>query len=403
MGDCRIFPYFSVKCFHLAVTVARVCLIGGIALFGALPAAGRPADGPDLRHISWDDEGAVAPGEGGGAVRLTLDRAAQAAAQRLLQRARPAEGAVVLADARTGELLAWADVKRGRAGSGEVLLRRRYPSASIFKLATTAALLERARVPLDTEICTAGGERRLERRHLERPHGRDAVCSRFADALGHSRNAVYAQLVTRHLTRADLVDTARALGFGADVPFDVRVPFGSVDVPVGDLELARTATGFVGVTLSPLGGASIAGTIAAGGRRPRFTIVRAPAGAATPDAAPVLSATNARQLRRMMEVTVHSGTSRRAFTDPDTGRTYLPGIRVAGKTGTLQPSASEPTTSWFVGFAPSRSPEVVVSVVLQNGAVYRAKANELARDVLRAWFHARGRAGVTDPLASAGE
>lgn len=371
-------------------------------LIAALPVAAAPAPGPDLRHIAWDEAGALAPGARARPVRLTLDRAMQTAAQRLLQRARAAEGAIVLADARTGALLAWADARQGRPAAGEILLRRRYPAASLFKLVTTSALLERAHLPLDTEVCTAGGERRLERRHLDPPHDRAATCTHFAHALGHSRNAVYAQLVTRHLARDDLVEAARALGFAGDVPFDVKVPFGSVSVPAGDLEFARTATGFVGVTLSPLGAASLAATVAAGGRPPRFTIVAGERAARGSDPPPAFSAATARQLRKMMEVTVHSGTSRRAFTDEETGRAYLPGVRVAGKTGTLQPSAAEPTTSWFVGFAPSREPEVVVGVVLQNGAVYRAKANELARDVLRAWFHARRRPGVSDPLAAPG-
>jgi cell division protein FtsI/penicillin-binding protein 2 len=104
----------------------------------------------------------------------------------------------------------------------------------------------------------------------------------------------------------------------------------------------------------------------------------------------------------MLEVTIETGTSRAAFTGPD-GKRYLPGIRVAGKTGTLKPGRGDDTmTSWFVGFAPSRSPEIVVSVMLVNGRTYRRKANEVARDLLRAYFRAHGRAQtVTDPFTEA--
>jgi cell division protein FtsI/penicillin-binding protein 2 len=98
----------------------------------------------------------------------------------------------------------------------------------------------------------------------------------------------------------------------------------------------------------------------------------------------------------MMEVTVHSGTSRGVFSDED-GLNYLGDVRVAGKTGTLQAGESEPTTSWFVGFAPSRAPRIVVSVLLENGAMYREKANEVGRDLLRAYFAARSYRGVTMP------
>jgi hypothetical protein len=40
---------------------------------------------------------------------------------------------------------------------------------------------------------------------------------------------------------------------------------------------------------------------------------------------------------------------------------------------------------------------VVVAVLLANGSVWRRKANEVARDVLRTWFAARGRPGITRP------
>ena len=111
-----------------------------------------------------------------------------------------------------------------------------------------------------------------------------------------------------------------------------------------------------------------------------------------------LAASGIKGLRRMMEFTVHSGTSLEAFSDPG-GRSYLGGTRVAGKTGTLRPNVNGPTTSWFIGFAPSRAPELVVSVMLDNSPVWRRKANHVARDVFRAYFSEAP--GVTHPFASA--
>jgi peptidoglycan glycosyltransferase len=104
------------------------------------------------------------------------------------------------------------------------------------------------------------------------------------------------------------------------------------------------------------------------------------------------------ELRRMMEITVHAGTSLEAFTNAE-GRSYLGDVRVAGKTGTLQPSAGSPTTTWFTGFAPSRRPEIVVTVLLDNGPVWRRKANEVARDLLRVYFARKRLRGVSDPFA----
>lgn len=355
----------------------------------------------DLTRISVSDHEATAPLTKGGSAVLTLDPKLQRAARRLLALARPVQGAVTLIHARTGRLLAFAEYTRGKSPEGSVLLGARQPAASVFKLVTTAALLEQRTVDPRTEVCTSGGTHGIERRHLEAPHTGRVICSPFFLALGHSRNAAYAQLVTEHLSRDELADAARRFGFNQSLPFDAKVPLGTSSLPLGDLEFARAAAGFTGSTLSPLGAAQLAYTVAAGGRRIRVRIVAKSEGFEAPNQREMLGRVTddwtASRLLKMMEVTVREGTSAEAFSDP-TGRPYLPHVRVAGKTGTLQANKGGPTTSWFTGFAPSRKPEVVVSVMLENGKSWRRKANEVARDMLRVYFHQRGRRGVSDPF-----
>lgn len=373
--------------------------LAAAALVVLLPSGVRADDGArpsvDLSRIHEVGGALTAPLESGHTATLTLDPALQKGARRLLGQARPREGAITLIHARTGRLLAFAEV-----GSG-VLTSARQPAASIFKLVTTTALLEQRVVSPKTEVCTAGGTHRIERRHLEPPRAGRVICSPFGLALGHSRNATYAQLATAHLSRDELADTARRFGFNQALPFDAKVPLGTLSIPYGDLDFARTAAGFSGSTLSPLGAAQLAFTVAAGGRRMRVRIVARSDDFEAPEGREMLGRVTdewtASRLTRMMEVTVREGTSAEAFSD-STGRPYLPHMRVAGKTGTLQPRADAPTASWFTGFAPSKKPEVVVSVLLVNGGTWRRKANEVARDMLRAYFHAQGRRGVSDPF-----
>ena len=107
-----------------------------------------------------------------------------------------------------------------------------------------------------------------------------------------------------------------------------------------------------------------------------------------------MSKDTALAVTRMMEVTVADGTSYRAFHDAR-GGTYLPGVTVAGKTGTLtdpngtiagMPEKQGRYYTWFTGFAPSRAPEVAVAVLVVNGPVWKVKANVVAREMLRAWL-----------------
>ncbi|HEY4104776.1 MAG TPA: penicillin-binding transpeptidase domain-containing protein [Polyangiaceae bacterium] len=381
-----------------ALPLAAILL--GVPATSAGAGEARPAF--DLDRMAEHGSRFVAPLAAGGEVELTLDRDLQETAAKVLDTANAVRGGMIAIDAKTGKVLAWAE--RARDGHHHhVLSSARVPAASVFKLVTTAALFENTSLSPKDEVCISGGLHGIERRHLDPPHGDATECAPFHYAIGFSKNAVFAQLATHRLMRQNLIDTAEALGFNGNVPFELDVPMGKLEVPYGDLEFARAAAGFQGSTLSPLGGAYLASVIAHGGEATKIRITE-PADSDTDadDKAEVvgrvLKPLTADRMRRMMEVTTRSGTCRHAFTD-EHGRAYLGAIRVAGKTGTLRPESNEGMTSWFIGFAPSMKPEIIVAVMLENGEVWRRKANELARDFLRSYFHTHGRAWISAPFA----
>jgi peptidoglycan glycosyltransferase len=378
------------------------------AILAAIPAtssgAAEPRPALDLDRMAQRGARFVAPTAAGGEAVLTLDSELQQVAAKILDSANPVRGGMVVIDAQSGKVLAWAESARD-GHHHHVLTTARVPAASVFKLVTTAALFETTTLSPKEEVCISGGVHGIERRHLDVPHGDATECAPFHYAIGYSKNAVFAQLATHRLLRTGLVDTAQAIGFNGNLPFELDVPLGKLEVPYGDLEFARTAAGFQGSTLSPLGGAYLASLIAHGGEATKIRITEPPSPDADADdkaevVGRVLKPLTAERIRRMMEVTVRSGTCHHAFRD-ERGRPYLGSIRVSGKTGTLRPEANEGMTSWFIGFAPSDKPEIIVSVMLENGAVWRRKANELARDFMRSYFHGHGRAWVSDPFAAA--
>lgn len=394
---------------------ARSPALGGLfvaAAFAFAPAssgAAEPRPAIDLDRMARHGDHFVAPLANGTEGALTIDPELQQVASKVLDSANAVRGGMVVIDARTGKVLVWAE--RARDGHHhQVLSTSRVPAASVFKLVTTAALFETTSITPKDQVCISGGMHGIERRHLDEPHGDATECAPFHYAVGFSKNAVFAQLATHRLLRSGLVDTAAALGFNGLVPFELDVPVGTLEVPYGDLEFARAAAGFQGSTLSPLGGAFLASVIAHGGEATKFHITEpAPSVDSTDteqdhsdDKAEVVSRVlkplTAERMRRMMEVTARSGTCRHAFTD-ESGHRYLGNLRVAGKTGTLRPEANEGMTSWFIGFAPADKPEIIISVMLENGAVWRRKSNELARDFMRSYFHAHGHPSISDPFA----
>lgn len=150
--------------------------------------------------------------------------------------------------------------------------------------------------------------------------------------------------------------------------------------------------------MSPLHGAIIAATLANGGQMARPTMVnvlRDSQGEVMYVHEPtifrsVISRGTAQAVGRMMERTVTHGTARRSFFDPD-GNAFLPGIRVAGKTGTLSGSNPYRGYTWWVGFAPVDAPEIAVAALVVNEPRWRIKASYMAREALRHYLVERPR------------
>jgi peptidoglycan glycosyltransferase len=94
-----------------------------------------------------------------------------------------------------------------------------------------------------------------------------------------------------------------------------------------------------------------------------------------------ISADTATALTRMMEAVVRSGTGTVA---------QIPGVAVAGKTGTAQHGVGLAPHAWFTGFAPAVNAKVAVAVVVEDGgsvgneAVGGRVAAPIARAVMEA-------------------
>lgn len=307
------------------------------------------------------------------------------------------QGAVVALDPRDGAVLAMEDAPDFDPNTLSVLdsdaaltakealdadpaepltnraIGRFYAPGSTFKLVTAAAALRAGLQP----STTFPDPTRLELPQTSAGIGNfgGGRCNggrpiTLADALRVSCNTTFAQLGL-DLGPQKLVDQAAAFGFGTDLggrleeltPSQMPDP-GTLDPPA----TAQSAIGQRDVRVTPLQMASVAAAVGNQGRVMAPTLVRRvedqggevlreiePAVVATP-----VDATVAGTLTDMMVGVVDGGSGRAAA---------LPGVRVAGKTGTAESGVEgEPPTVWFVGFAPADAPQVAVAVVLEDGA-----------------------------------
>jgi beta-lactamase class D len=61
----------------------------------------------------------------------------------------------------------------------------------------------------------------------------------------------------------------------------------------------------------------------------------------------------------------------------------LPGIAVAGKTGSLSSERPFRHYTWWVGHAPADAPKIAVAALVVNTPEWRIKASYLAREALK--------------------
>jgi len=333
------------------------------------------------------------PGPGAGEVRLryTLDPALTEAVWRVLSRGRVALGHAMVMDANTGALYAYASTDPEHFPPQAV-----YPAASLVKVVTAAAALERA-PSVARETCRyVGSPYKLTRRRLHAPaRGNEASLGR---ALATSNNQCFARLA---------VDRVGAEGMLAEIDrFGLlRSPAlghqrGMAEVPDDDpLALGRLGSGLAGLEITPLHAVQLAGVLAHGRRLAPHWLERAGIPRPASPGERVVSEALARRLRGMLVDTTRRGTARRAFRTRR-GRPLLQGVAVAGKTGSLNGHDPDGRYEWFIGVAPADDPRIAVATLAVQGDLYWMSASQIAAEVFKAALCPRGvcRAAALDRL-----
>jgi membrane peptidoglycan carboxypeptidase len=304
----------------------------------------------------------------------------------------------VVVDPRTGEILAMAsyptyDPNDLRSASQAAIRVRAitdmYEPGSTMKLVTAAAALEEGAVKPTDQLDGEGGTWQLGNHTIHDDH--PAGMMSFREALEHSSNIAFAKVAER-LPAPRFYKYVRDFGFGIisgiDLPGEAR---GDVKKPSQFTEGTQEFMAFgYQLAVTPLQLACAYAAIANGGvmMKPHLLKKRLDRnGDVIEEIAPqeirrVVSQTTADTLRNLLVDVVENGTGREA---------RIPGMRVAGKTGTAQQlsggeySKSKYNAS-FVGFFPADDPKVTLLVLLDsptNGYYGGGVAAPIFREIAR--------------------
>lgn len=289
-------------------------------------------------------------------------------------------------------------------GSSSALLNRAtqglYAPGSTFKAVTAAAALDSGMYTpnssfYDPGYCTEYGvqiHNALDQNGPERFGNVDLV-----QAFIHSINAVFCELGIK-LGPKRILDEAKKFGFYSKPP--IELPSNEVaasglynykqrryyDTP-GLVDPGRLAFGQENMLVTPLQMALVAAGIANGGNVmvPHLVdrVTNASGGTVVKVRPQVwkhaTSQATAAAINLMMQGVVQSGTGTAA---------QIPGVKVAGKTGTAETGQNNVYTAWFIFFAPADNPTVAGAVAVEHqlngfgGAIAAPIAKQLMQALL---------------------
>lgn len=316
-------------------------------------------------------------------VEYTMDESLTERVFEILRRGRVARGVAIVLDPRTGRLLAYASMDEDALPAG-----RAYPAASIVKILTASAVLERRGARSTTTCVYRGNKYRLNRRRLKPPKtGREAS---LESALASSNNQCFARWALNLVGAEGLRETFERFGWlSAPAPGHDAGWLEDLD---SDLDLGRLGSGLDGIHVTPLHVAQMASILTHGEWIEPWWIDRVVDAFGRPlqlparrPNRPVIDRGIADRLRSMMVATTKRGTAKSAFRDRR-GRPRVGGIDVAGKTGNLTGWDPYGRYEWFLGLAPADEPAIAVVVLQLQGHMWWRRSTELASDVLRAVF-----------------
>ena len=302
---------------------------------------------------------------------------------------------IVTMDPLTGRVLTMAGYDKTDP-SGNPCLDNRFPAASIFKIVTAAAAIEKCGFSAQSGFNYNGKKHTLYKLQLKERTNKYTNRITLKNSFAQSVNPVFGKLGAIYLGKHALEQYADAFGFNGRIGFEINIEESLMHVSDDPYNWAEIACGFNRDTrISPIHGALIASVIINNGELLEPTIVDRISDAknrtiyrnqVTLVRHSIKPATS-RALTNLMETTIRSGTCRKSFRGYKRDR-VLSKLNIGGKTGTIDNKTHDARYDWFIGFAEEKNgPEkIAISVVVAHEKYIGTRASQYARLIMKEFF-----------------
>ena len=328
-------------------------------------------------------------------VETTLDKGFQSYMLKVIQRSQSPLIGFVAMDPETGRILSMIDSRKAK-GAKSVCLSSQFPAASIFKIVSAAAAIDRCNISGDTELRYNGAAHTLYKNQLTDRINRYTNSISLKTSFAKSINPVFGKLGILYLKK-DLIEEY-AIRFGFNQLIDFELPVEQSRISVGDdpYHWAELACGFNRVTLiSPVHGAMIGAAIVNDGRLVEPTIIESITDdeknpvyvGGTNIVRQVISPEVSQEMKELMGETITRGTCKSTFKghrrDP-----VLSKLSIGGKTGSINNKTDELHYDWFVGFCSEKAgtQKLALAVLVVHDRLLREKSHKFAHRAMRYYF-----------------
>lgn len=351
----------------------------------------RKSEFPEKIDFDWYDKKTTFD------VSYTLDNRLQEQAKNLFKQYKPDYGAVVLMDATNGKILSLVSYQKDDPNASNLALRGSYPAASLFKIITATAAVEKAGISPYHTIKFNGSNYTLYRKNVMTDKVTKWTRSiTLKEAFARSINTAFGRLSLENLEPSDLKDFANRFMFNQQIPTDFEVEAGNAQIPnEKNFELAEVASGYNKTnTISPIQGAMIAASVVNDGKMIVPYLVddlKNQNGEIVYKGEPlekgfIMTTESATQMRKMMEQTILGGTSRKSFRQIVKDRRFRE-IEMGGKTGHLTGENPKGRVDWFVGYATDyENRKLAVAAITVNKKFWTVKSSYIGQFMFRNYF-----------------